>query len=392
MIAFYILALIPAVIGGVLFLKSNKIVWQEWLLGSIAAMICAGSIHIIAYNAAVHDVQTLSGYIDKVSHYPAWTERYTKHHSETYYTGSGKDRTSHTRHWTTTEYDYHREHYKAFGDYGSFVEDFEISSEEYAEVKELFGNTVKRDGKQSNNHLGGTKSSGDNNIYSVFNETMYKLPTTTHKSFVNKVKASPSLFSFSKVPSNITVFPYPENTNWRRSDRVLGIAEQYISARQWDCMNAYLGPLKKANVIIVGFTNSNPQYGRYQESAWIGGKKNDLVLCFGIGESNKVNWSYVFGWTEKEIVKKNLQSILLTERLSDDIIPLLTQEITKNYIIKDWSKFSYITIDTPKWAYPVFFFVLVTSQVVLYIFFHRNDSSKSKFGNYSVRRNFGRGR
>jgi hypothetical protein len=380
MYIFYIGALLPLLIGAFLLWKDNEVVWWEWLISAGASFLLAGILHASAIYGMTGDVETWSGQIVKASHHPRWVERWTKHHSETYYTGSGKDRKSHTRHWTTTEYDTHPEHWEVTRNFGSYDDERDVDESFYNEVSRKFGGKIVEDGTQSSHH-GGTRSSGDRNIYSTHNHTGYVFPVTTSRSFENRVKAAPTVFSFAKVPTNINIYPWPQNNNWNQSDRLCGTAAVLINLYKWDCMNSYLGPRKQVNVIMVGFGNEPTDYGQWQQAKWIGGKKNDLVLCFGGATKNKpATWSYVFGWTESELVKKNLQTLLIDKPINDALIPLIIAEIEKNYVIKDWHKFDYITIDPPTWSYWVFFIFLILTQSGLYYFFHVNEYGKDWAG------------
>ena len=76
---------------------------------------------------------------------------------------------------------------------------------------------------------------------------------------------------------------------------------------------------------------------------------------------------------------------MLEHPINDDLIPLIAQEVAQNYVIKDWSKFDYISIDPPSWSYWVYFILLAATQIGLYVFFHKNDFGKTS-GTYYRRR------
>ncbi len=142
-------------------------------------------------------------------------------------------------------------------------------------------------------------------------------------------------------------------------------------------MNSRLGPNKRVNVIMVGFVKEGIQHGHWQEAAWVGGKKNDLVICFGgMSKDKSAEWAYVFGWTEKNLCKRQIESLMLEQPASPALLNAIEAEVVKNYTIKDWSKFDYITVQPPGWTYWVFFIVLAASQVFLYFLFHTNTVSK----------------
>jgi hypothetical protein len=153
-------------------------------------------------------------------------------------------------------------------------------------------------------------------------------------------------------------------------------AANVINLFEFDKMNGRLGPFKKVNVIMCGFTGGSVSLGVAQESKWIGGKKNDLVICYGVDDNRKVTWSYVFGWTEKDIVKRNLENIVLTNPINNNILPLIENEIRSNYEIKDWRKFDYLTIPIPFRFYIYFIIFMVITQVGYYIWAFTNQEEK----------------
>lgn len=384
---FWIFALVPIAIGAVLLFRNKQVCWWEWLIGTGVALLVAGLMQLLATLGQTSDYESISGEIVKVAHHPEWVEEYEETHSETYQCGTDSKGNPEycTRTWTTTEHDTHPEHWVAHLDFGVTTEEKDIEYDTYREIKKSFGGRIVDGGKQSTHHFGGEFDGGDNNIYDTPNDKGVIYPVTSTLRFENRVKAAPSIFSFTKVPTNITVHPWPMNPDWMNSDRLLGTATVLIDRYKFDCMNSYLGPRHKVNVILVGFGDKPSEYGHYQQAAWIGGKKNDLVVTFGGGtKTQPAAWAYAFGWTEKEIVKRNLETLFTQKPINDNIIPLMAAEIGKNYVIKDWSKFDYITIDPPTWSYWVYFIVMIVSQTGLYVFFHRNEYDKDgpRFGGY----------
>lgn len=128
---------------------------------------------------------------------------------------------------------------------------------------------------------------------------------------------------------------------------------------------------------MIGYKDTDSMMAEYQKASWIGGKKNDIVLIYNISNGSvKPNWSRVFGWSESEICKRNLESILLSNPINDNILELISNEIAANYKIKDWTKFDYLTIEPRNIHYIWFFIILILTQVSLYVYFHYNEFSK----------------
>jgi hypothetical protein len=376
---FYLIALIPSIVGAILFICDRKINWMEWLGGTAIAFFISGIMHFIAINGMVKDVECWSGQITNVSHFPQWVERYQVaiYRTETYYSGSGKNRTMHTRrvfdHYET-RYDTHHEHWEAFLNFGTINEDKDINFAAFNEIKANFGGQVENGGIQSTSH-GGSCSSGDNKIYTTYNKTGYIYPVTTIQTFENRIKAAPTVFSFVKVPTNVPVYEWPTNPDWLHSDRLIG--ESRINLLEFDRMNARLGPIKKVNVIFINFGIKDRSIAEQQKSKWIGGKKNDLVFCYGQIETNNIpSWSMIFGWSNSEICKRDLETILLSNPINNDILPVIEKEIRANYVIKDWSSFDYIQIEPPIWSYIVLIIVMILTQTGFWAWANLNDFSK----------------
>lgn len=358
MIIAYLIALIPVVLGGILWVVNKRIVISEWLVGAAAGFIVAGIFHLFAVYGMAGDTETWSGRIVKATDHPEWIEEYQVAIYKTVTRSNGKTEQVFDHYETR-----HRTHWQFWDCNDSLDGEHEISSGFFAEICKSFN-----DKTTEKPHKSGFDG-GDPNIYVAYNKTDFTYPVTALKSFENRVRAAPSVFSFAEVPKDVPVFEYPRNENWRISDRLLGSA-RHVSIVEWDCMNARLGSQKKVNVILAGYDSADAQLGHYQQAAWVGGKKNDLVLCYGAG------WAYVFGWTEQELVKQNLQTILLENKIDDAIIPLIEAEIAANYIIKDWRKFDYILVEPPTWSYVVLVVSMVLTQGAWWFFSWFNEAEK----------------
>jgi hypothetical protein len=376
----YTLALAPLFIGAILFVKYKQVVWWEWLLGSGISFLVAGVFHFVALKTELHDTETWSGQIERAVHYPFWVERYEIEHDIKDAKGNV------TGHYTTTHYRDHDEYWEAETTlHTSFYIDESFYSQICMKFRTKGGKLHEtEDGSKSGFH------SGDKNIYPAYNRSSFVYPVTTTRSWDNRVKAAATVFNFAKVPTNIAVFPYPENRDVLASDRLKGTAANAVNLFKFDQMNARLGPYKKVNVILCGFGDQGPEIAQWQRAKWFGGKKNDLVLCYG-GSEVKPSWAVVFGWTDAELVKKNLETILLENPVNDAILPLVEQEVGVNYRIKDWSKFDYITIYPPKWCYIAFIIVMIGVQISYYVFAFGNEYSKwgKSWGKFSEAATFG---
>lgn len=382
---FYLASLFPIIVGTIFFIKQKQINWYEYLASCGICLILAGIFHVSAVVGMTDDIETFSGQISKATHYPWWKEKYTV--TETYYTGSGKNRKSHTR--RVTKYRDHPEHWVA---YTTFGED-QINGPDHR-IDVNFFNEISRNFKDLTTEKPWKSGlvAGDPHIYVAYNRSKYVYPVTDVVHFKNRLKAAPSVYTFPKVPEDMKgLYEWPKNEDWTKSDRVLGSAILTVDVREFDLMNSRLGPKKFVNVIIVGFGSADSSMAHWQQAKWVGGKKNDIVLCYG-GLNTKPSWTYVFGWSESELCKRHLENILLSNPVDTRILPLIEEEIRKNYVIKDWSKFDYIKIKPPTWSYIVFIIVLFGSMIGCWWWFYNNEFGKEGNSNVGYSRFGGFGR
>jgi hypothetical protein len=403
-IFFYLIACLPLLVAAGFWFYHKKVVLIESLILAGIGFLISGIFHICAVTGMTHDVETWSGQIVSATQHSAWQEAYMKeiYKTEYYYTtetrtrtvGSGKNTRTETytvsvRH--SREVFSHLEprtrwHEERFVASDTLGRTFSIDKGRYQDILSKHGDKRSFPGDRTNygyRERGNRMIGGDPNDYTTINAKNYVYPVTDVRSWENKVKASPSVFSYTKVPENIIpkLFDYPKNDDTFTSDRLVGAGSWNITA--WDQMNARLGAAKKVNVIAVNFgQNADPNLATWLESHWIGGKKNDIVICFGSNsvESTPVykpTWCRTFGWTEKELVKENINTIILENGIRSETIPLIEKEIFKNYTIKDWSKFDYLTVEIPS---SFFFWCLIIQFVAIgvWVFFSINNELEKK--------------
>lgn len=368
-------------IGAILWIVGKRIIWWEWLAGAASAFLLSGIFHLISAHGMTVDEECWSGQIVSARNFTAWQEYYQEaiYKTETYYTGSGKDRQRHTRrvfsHWSPRTR-WHQEHWVAYSNINS---KYSIDKSHFNKLVKNFGEVHSVRGDRTTGEHNSRMIGGDPNDYITENRTGFIEPITETKSFENRIKASPSVFSFVKVPKTINVFDWPRSDNPWESNRVMGSAKTMINPRKWDEMNATLGFKHHVNLIVVGLEGDDASLLQYQEAKWIGGKKNDVVIAY-TGNPKKPSNVKVFGWTEKDILKQNIQSYVINNGVNNKLIDFLNQEIPENYVIKDWKKFDYISIEPAQRYIYMFLFFMIFTQGLLYWYFHENNIDKTKTG------------
>ena len=354
---FYIIAVVCVVFGLVLYMKYDNVSFYEFLGVGLLAFALSGIFHYISFSSMTDDTEIWSGRITSVVYHPRWVEKVQ--HTET--DNKGKTHVSYS--YTT-----HNKYWEAKTNIDSAEN---ISESLFNQLSAKFGPISKQWVYKSG------FESGDHNIYVCNNISNYMVPISENRTFTNRIKGSKTVWNYPEVPSDVKVFEYPKTSDWFRSNRLLGSAKTTISIDKFDEMCARIGPAKQANVILVGFDgNSTIEMGNYQESKWIGGKKNDIVVCYGGADSKRPTWVHVFSWTEKDICKINIRNIFMNNSVDDSILPLLEKEIYETFARKHFSDFDYISIAPPDWALPWYIGVVGIVQVCVWTYFFRNDYGK----------------
>lgn len=62
--------------------------------------------------------------------------------------------------------------------------------------------------------------------------------------------------------------------------------------------------------------------------------------------------------------------------VSTELLSKIENEIYENYIIKEWDKFNYISIEPPLWSYIVLVVVMAISQTIFWLWAHYNEQDK----------------
>jgi hypothetical protein len=108
------------------------------------------------------------------------------------------------------------------------------------------------------------------------------------QNILNPANISASAESLLLVPS------YPIGIyDYYKLNRVVTISHTLPNIKDWNTrlseVNSIVGPIKKANVILV-VTTESPDIRFSIEKKWLGGKKNDVIVILGV-EGNTIVWS-----------------------------------------------------------------------------------------------------
>lgn len=203
-------------------------------------------------------------------------------------------------------------------------------------------------------------------------KSLFNNKDVTYDKFKNMIPTYPSdVYDYYRINRAISVgVPVPDLQLW--SSGISEILKQ-------------LGPQKQANVIIV-FANTNDHDYEYAlRSAWLGGKKNDVIVIVGATQYPKIDFIRVMSWTDQEIFKIKLRDALQDLQEIDRVAMLSTiRAITQGeFKRKQMKDFEYLDneVDVPTWAIITGFAIIALGNLA-YIFVNRssrNSFNKKKF-------------
>lgn len=329
--------------------------WEAALmLGVPVACVALAKIGVEA--AQTSDTEYWGGWVVRAAYYEDWNERVSCRHP-IYRIYTDKDGNTHSEYVGNEhayDVDYHPEHWELGGSNG---ESISVNRGTFERLAVQFGNRVFRD---LNRHY--HTNDGDMYLATWKGEPERLEPVTTEHRYENRVQASTSIFNFPKIenPSELDLHEYPRIVGYSQRC-VLGNAGATTAEgeRKLQYLNATLGASKQFRVFVLVFRDRTMQAAFDQEAHWKRGNKNELVCCVGIDKDAAVQWAHVFSWTEKELLKVEARDFLAGQKMLDlgAFADWLGPAVREKWMRKQFSEFSYLTVEPPTWAVVTTFFV-----------------------------------
>lgn len=318
-------------------------------------------IQVSDYKHQTDDEEIWSGKIESVEHIEEWDE-WIPPRTETYTTTDSKGRTTtHTR--VIPGYWVHHD------------------AENYVTTTDDGTNRVYKvpNGKKlTDNFVNSTKEL----------EEHYPIgrPTASVHSYENKLKASNSIFKHREInPDDFEGLPeYPtKDGEYFTVNRVFGkFDEKEKVEKKLDQINSVLNDTKnpnnkenvksykQVNIMLVNFGNKPEDYGYALQEYWENGAKNDVIITFGTDNNGKPTWSYVFGWTDSEILKSDLREYIMgLDNIKDfeKNLDEISNIVEDKFVRKEFAEFDYIQINLTTGAKIIMLIVLIGCCVAIFL-------------------------
>lgn len=181
-------------------------------------------------------------------------------------------------------------------------------------------------------------------------------PYATTHGYDNYVKANSDTIIKThgyqeKFQNFIPAYPMSISDYYTRLDRVLTIgsaASMVKDIAAWNVdvtnINKTLGPKKQCNVIVIFTPSLSEDYFYALKEAWIGGKKNDVVVIIDINKDGAIDWSNTIAWAKEDIMRIKLRDDIMTIGKIDRpaIIKAINDDVNKYFKRKSMKEYKYL--------------------------------------------------
>jgi len=330
----FFLILIPFATIGIVWAFWGKFLayWEILLIFGVSLVAVVACKFVTEYIDS-YAFEYWTNFCAKAVHDEHWTERYTT---------TSTDKKGHTH--TQTHTVHHPDQYYVVcdGDGGNVS----ISKSEYREIVQKFSNETKT----KNWHINQVSWGDGNTFTTVAGDKQVVVTQSRH--YVNKVKKSRSVFNFPDVSKEdkqeYNLVDYPVVSTLHTPSILGSPTTNQTLENEFLCFeNAKLGFSKQIRIWIIIFKNQPVDAALKQESYWVGGNKNELVLCIGIDNNESVKWGYVFSWSEEERLKVDIKNFIQEQQKLDLqlIIRYSADESSKRWKRKEFKDFNYLHIE-----------------------------------------------
>lgn len=144
-------------------------------------------------------------------------------------------------------------------------------------------------------------------------------PTAIEHSFTNYFKLATHnvVANFNDGAIGAAVPAYPEGFDMYRVNKLVdpdGLLAKDSGAWRYllNNLNSDLGAAKQVNIVVFVTKQPSQRYAFNVQKAWLGGKKNDVIVLIGAPASPKIEWVQVITWSTNPAIKTGLRDDLLT--------------------------------------------------------------------------------
>ena len=313
---------------------SHSITWRESIFQLISLVIVLSFVYTVGINTGIRDVEVLNGqvtnkYQKKENCSTGWND-YPDSFCSEYETRSVY---SHTTCTTVDKTEVCIDHYKTQYKYIYPWEKrwYVVTSFETVQIKRVDSQGAKEPSR--------------------WTEVLIGDPASTTHSYDNYMKiAYDNIINPKGMEYLETVPRYPiQNYDYYKSTKVVNSGVIGLDLKSFDLkvreILKTVGPKKQANIIFLFTKNTDSSYRYAVESAWLGGKKNDIVVLIG-GSKDRIVWADVItlgGNAGNELFTIKVRDAILDNKIMNlNLVDIVAELTLKHFDRKSMSDFEYL--------------------------------------------------
>jgi hypothetical protein len=360
---FFLLIFIPLIVAAIAKFKfHHTVTWKEVAVQTLSINAILAGIWFTGTSSQTSDFEIWNGQITgKNRHHDTYMESYSCN-CRTVCSGSGSNRSCSTRCDTC-----YRKHYTVDWYLTSTIGNIRL---QYLDRTSRSVYNSPDPSIYTNAAIGGicsTENSYTNYVKAVPESLFSKVDESQLEEFEELIPAYPRVYSIYKV--NRVLVPGTTGIN-------TDVWNNYLSEYQ-----KTLGNSHQVNIILVLVNTADQMYRHALERAWIGGKKNDIIVMIGSSEFPKIDW------VDTITLGNNSGNELMTVQMRDSIMEIGTIEdhvpvidtiaktVTEKFDRKPMADYDYLKdeIEPPTWVVILAFFLSIALSIGATIYFHKED-------------------
>ena len=337
-----LIPLLTAVILAVFFHHRTK--WWEFAIPFVVSLLLVGGFKVLGEYSATKDMEIWNGWVTQSRYYEDWNEYI--HQTCSRCVGHDKNGAcSNTMTYDCSYVRYHPEYWEIIESNGT---EFEVSKKAYDYLVHLF---IPLGARPTFVDLGRNYHDNDGDMYKAdWPQTDGTVePVNMSYSYENRVQASRSVFNYQHINDaealKLGLFAYPQ-VGLFNYPSVLGDCGQGTKEANelLRFHNSKLGAQKQLRMWVLCTNSADPGFGQLQESYWVGGNKNEVVVILGQG------WTHVFSWTDNKVPLIKIRDFANRYRDTVMLVNFMAETLGQEFQRKDFQEFSYLTVETPTWC------------------------------------------
>ena len=368
-------------IVGYIFFRKHMTWWELFIQPLIAFIVILISFYSMK-SISLQDVE-YNGYIITEARYyepyETWVHKTCsqRYACGTYTTGSGKNRTTHTkyctRYYDCSYCDYNSPRWVMIDSKGNEIS---ITKAKYESLVKLWSATqVFVDLNRNINYHGSCGKDGDMYKIKWDGKAETSLTTTYTKSFENILKCNHSAFNYPEVSEEDAkkhgLYDYPKVQDYYHQKTVLGLDSidykyKRFLERKLDYLNGMYGSKYKVRVYTLFFKDKDINSAFLQEAYWDGGNQNEIVICIGVNNQGEYQWVKPFSWCDNKRVIVDIREDLMEQKRinPNGMYDVYIKSVSSYWKYKSFKDFNYLSFE-PTTGQLIFVYVLITLISVL---------------------------